>query len=585
MQNNQIAAAADRTPAAAVTMFQSLCDLANRAHWQSSAFSIAEVKEADNLRSFALARISEAAGQQLTFSDICGIYSLQSQRQALRIFRKAAAFEITGLGDFFAYLKFAYRASAYRASICGDYLNETDFTERNFFEFPRQCGAANYGLQPLVSTFYSYDKYRLALNGSGKPAPYHKNDTFFCPLAKDFCGDSQRTRVYTSDRALYDAAVIYGNGRIVNGHHYNLTDDFYEVGMSDFALASREGVYIDYYRAYILDAEYGFFEVAQMVETGNFCHISEGHFWADYSFHQFPEGQVCQPDDAVASYHASARGGLTNQPVRFSRNAPYLAGFEVEKEDIGVKCSLTIGDFQRQLPNFRKERDGSLDDRAGFEFISPPLELSPRNIRAYFEARPVALAHINAGFSTRCGGHIHISRRGYSGPDLFRMISGHLPLLHALFPARADGSNSRWSAAMSAADMLRNRQKYQSINILPDRIEIRIFGAVRGLDNLIWRAGLVLKLFKHAASTPAEGYEKLPRLFSHLRKVYATPAEMEMLIKRVEKYARKFEAYRPYFGQDAAGRIENATRFKTYRPATKTRAVRDAAGNFFLQPA
>jgi hypothetical protein len=346
------------------------------------------------------------------------------------------------------------------------------------------------------------------------------------------------------------------------------------VYLSDWAISTqKDGAFIDFYRVYIFEDDFAAFEVAEIVENGNRVHISEGYVWqSDGLLHQYEEGRVCSPNDAVSGYHAGNR--LANLPVRFSRNAPYLAGFEVEKEDTRVKCSITARDFQRELPNFRKERDGSLDCDAGFEFITPPLELSPRNIRAYLEERPVAVAHINAAFSTACGGHIHISRRGYSGADLFNLISGHLPLLHALFPARADGSNSRYCMAKSAVQLLRDREKYQSVNILPDRIEIRIFGAVRGLENLVWRAGLVLKMLKHAASTPDAGFEKLPRLFPHLKKVYTTPVELEKLIKRVEKYARKFENFRPDAGYDAAGHVTDAARFKTYRPASARLAAK-----------
>jgi hypothetical protein len=581
MQNNTTAAAAVGITAAAAAMFQSLAKIANNFH--SGRLTDAENDTADNLRRHAVGRICDAAGQNLSFDTIVRIYGFPSSRTAGRVMRKAAAFEISGCGDFFAYLNATLKIAAFRGAVdCGQ-LSPAELQARDFFTADRSNTAEINGLAPLLIEVYGSENYRLALNVRGNLGPFYKNDTFFCPLFGQYCSDGQKTRVFTKDGALFAAALPHGGGRQIQAA--GGAGNAFEIYISDRALPTlRAGYYFDFFRAVIFEDEFSEFEIAVIEENGTYAHISQGFIWADGLLHARPEGFVCSPSDAVSGYHSNSR--LTNTPVRFSRNAPYLVGFEVEKEDERVKCSITARDFAAALPNFRKERDGSLDDRAGFEFITPPLELSPRNIRAYLDARPVAVAHINAAFSTRCGGHIHLSRRGYSGRQLFEMIAGHLPLLHALFPARADGSNSRYCVAKSAADLLRDREKYQSINILSDRIEFRIFGAVRGMENLIWRAGLVLKLFKHDAPTPAVGFEKLPRLFSHLRKVYTTPAEMEMLIKRVEKYARKFEAYRPNYGADfASGIITDAARFKIYRPASARKLTTDAAGRTFVKTA
>jgi hypothetical protein len=563
MQTKPTAAAACRMQAAAA--FETINKGA------SNILALEERQLFENTALHALRRINEkapAVGQ--SFTDAVRLFGYNEIDKAMRIFRKAAAADIAGVCDFWQYLTFASAFHSYRHALrCGMVTMSELRSGRFLKEYSRSAS------QDLGGFFKAFSKedFRLAIaDSSGAMAVVRKSDTFFCPIAKEWARDAFSSRIYTRNVEYIKAGAPHNNGVAYN--------DYCALMVSDYALLHYhygEYGYVDFYHAIILDAEMAEFDVYTFVECGNYGHITEGYFWADGTFHSQPEGQVCRPADAVSGYHSSSR--LTNTPVRFSRNAPYLVGFEVEKEDVAVKCSIRHSDFQRELPNFRKERDGSLCDRAGFEFITPPLELSPRNIRAYLEARPVAVAHINAAFSTKCGGHIHISRRGYNGRQLFEMISGHLPLLHALFPARADGNNSRYCEAKSAAQLLSDREKYQSINILNDRIEIRIFGAVRGLDNLIWRAGLVLKLFKHAASTPAVGYEKLPRFFAHLRKVYTTPVEMEALIKRVEKYARKFESYRPDCGADAAGLITNLARFNTYRPATSRLAAKKQSVN------
>jgi hypothetical protein len=573
MQNNTIAAAALENAAAAFNVI-------NKNNSIAYCLSDDERRLIETTALHALRRITEkmpAVGNSLTeCTRVLGFADLSA---GLRVIRKAAAADIAGIADFWEYLNFWCAVNSYRDSLRRDLVQPFELKSGAFLKQYRNDAAQDLGGFFKV---YSTEDYRLALGGSGgELRVMRKSDTFYCPIAAEWCSDAYSTRIFTRNIGLIAAAAPFNNGGHVLSHNCTA------VMVSDFGLVSdyyEDYQYIDFYHASILGAEYADFQI--FVFEGDFqhAHISEGYIWADGTFRRNPEGQVCTPSDAVTGYHQNTR--LTNTPVRFSRNAPYLVGFEVEKEDLQVKCSITAADFYAALPNFRKERDGSLDCDKGFEFITPPLELSPRNIRAYLESRPVAVAHINAAYSTKCGGHIHLSRRGYSGRQLFEMIAGHLPLLHALFPARADGGNSHYCRAKSAAQLLRDREKYQSINIMNDRIEFRIFGAVRGIDNLEWRAGLLLKLFKHAANTPEIGYEKLPRLFSHLRKVYSTPAEMEMLIKRVEKYARKFEAYRPDFGADfATGVITDAARFKTYRPASARKLTTDAAGRTFVKTA
>jgi hypothetical protein len=92
------------------------------------------------------------------------------------------------------------------------------------------------------------------------------------------------------------------------------------------------------------------------------------------------------------------------------------------------------------------------------------------------------------------------------------------------------------------------------------------------LDNLLWRAALIKKLVNNPARTAAEGYELLPKFFAHLMKIYSGKEELERLIKRVEKYASKYEGFRPSPGS-ASG---DADRYKTFRPFTGPAKVREA---------
>ncbi len=288
---------------------------------------------------------------------------------------------------------------------------------------------------------------------------------------------------------------------------------------------------------------------------------TSAHQHSNGLWYQHPEGFATTPERAVENYHSGCKAPA---PIRFSRNSKFLVGFEIEKEDLQVKCSVTISDFRDSLPGFRKERDGSLDDEKGFEFITPPFELSPRRIADFFKNNPVALSHVNAEFSRNCGGHIHISCPGKTGPQLFEQMSGYIHLIHALFPHRAD--SNRYCIAKPAAELHRGAGKYSSFNVLNNRVEIRIFGAVRGLENLIWRAGLLKKITENPCFNSGDFYlNQLPKFICHLKKVYTTAAELEKVIKRIESYTFKFEGIK--VGPDDVF-ATNPERVKLYRPAT-----------------
>jgi hypothetical protein len=298
------------------------------------------------------------------------------------------------------------------------------------------------------------------------------------------------------------------------------------------------------------------------------CFCQDRRVWVSFDsafqhsnglWYEYPDGMVCSPEAAIGRYHG---GDKCPPAIRFSRNSKYLVGFEVEKEDLQVKCKLTHSDFEYSLPGFRKERDGSLDDRTGFEFITPPMELSPRRIEDFFNSRPVALDHINANFTTKCGGHIHISCPGKTGRELFESMSGYIHLIHALFPKRAE-SNS-YCGARPAAELARGCGKYSSFNVMSDRVEIRVFGAVRGLENLVWRAGLLKKITENPCFNSGDFYlNQLPKLMCHLKKVYTDSAALEKLIIRVERFINKYEGLK-----FSVADIDRDHMVKIYRPAS-----------------
>lgn len=445
----------------------------------------------------------------------------------------------------FDFLKFVGRAKNYAREIRRGRVTIEEIRAGEFYEQKSIAGFSN---------FYSPTKYYRTITPAGDELIFRHSDGFFCNLGGAYYPDTSTTTFHSVRTLWTGPGHKWTNEEIAeslqNLNRFGLrigNPAFHSYEISDYCYHTFPGglVYLESVGCIPAD-ELPLWDAVYIEDLQEYRRRSDRGIYQhpDGKYYSQPFGIVCRPNEAVAGYHSGAgnSGGDCNKPVRFSRNSPLLTGWEIEKEDFQVKCSIRHRDFTAELPNFRKERDGSLNDDSGFEFITPPLELSAKGIEKYLKARPVAVAHINAAYSAKCGGHVHISRAGKSGLELFEEIRGYLPLLYALFPGRADGNNSHYCRAKSARDLISDREKYQAVNILNNRIEIRIFGAVKGLENLVWRAGLLQKIFAAPCNNVAEFYSvHLPGLICHLRKVYSTPEMLEKLIKRIEKYAAKFE--------------------------------------------
>lgn len=535
MQNKPTAAAPlEMKGAAAAADFQETI-LSLNEYFRNYGFSSNDITEIENLaaaefpeNSSPLAYIQRKYGNGLGFD---------SSRRVYVSYHLWKLGYLPGPFDFFKFwgrVKNAYREIV-RGRVTVSELKSGDFYERENNGFSAYFGKSKY--------------YQSFLEGHG----FHyveKSEAMFCPLSGQFWHADNFCSIYSY--RLLTQFEKWAGPEFENAPHIAETRGVYQYQISEYSTGLFPGGLIDVFDyGTIPTDEIDLFGVVFITDRNihviydDYSENSEIYQHPNGNYYSVPFGIVCRPDEAVADYHSGAgnRNNEANKPVRFSRNSPILTGWEIEKEDFTVKCGITIQDFQRALPNFRKERDGSLDGRDGFEFITPPLELSPKGIEKYLKARPVAVEHINANFSKKCGGHIHISRAGFTGRQLFDEIRGYLPLFYALFPGRADGQNSSYCKAKSAFDMISDRQKYQAVNILNDRIEIRIFGAVKNLENLIWRAGLLKKIFENPCADCSEMYyNRLPGLISHLKKVYRTPEMLEKLFRRIEKYSWKYES-------------------------------------------
>ena len=186
-----------------------------------------------------------------------------------------------------------------------------------------------------------------------------------------------------------------------------------------------------------------------------------------------------------APYHSQER------PFRFNPDTRFTVGFEVEKED-RTAVLIPYGPLYART-GWCKERDGSLDEYSGYELISPAFDLFTDELDDELDGDAHLRQLINADYSRACGGHINFGMVGRTGFHLIDLVAGYLPLIYAMFPGRARGVHTTYATARKK-DELRDECEDAhrvSVKVHDNRIEFRVFGAVRDVRNLLWRRDLL----------------------------------------------------------------------------------------------
>lgn len=346
---------------------------------------------------------------------------------------------------------------------------------------------------------------------------HHKGNTWWCDYNE---------RYYGMDEA--SAKVVRSNGREETWLEEDAEEHcsyFYEyngIHYEDWeALRHDDLVYTD--------------DTNVVMRDDNAYYCDECGDWFEYE-HNMPSYEN-RDERYVDDYHSGSYRSkkFTNNPTRF-------IGFEIEKEDLSVKESMSIDSFRDATYNlWRKERDGSLDDESGFELISPTFEFCVDKIFEHIRDNQVLVDHINADKSTACGGHIHLSVEGMSGKNLFDSIKGYVPLFYALYHKRSETS---YCQAKSSEKLKSDGAKYQAIQILDNRIEFRIISAVPNVDVLEWRAQLIELILDNPTSCFRTAYEnilKMKEFGNHLRKAYPDQDKYSKLKGRIKDMTTKFE--------------------------------------------
>lgn len=238
------------------------------------------------------------------------------------------------------------------------------------------------------------------------------------------------------------------------------------------------------------------------------------------------------------------RYGYHSQKPRYiNSRSEFKIGVEIEKESFkGARHSHR--DIFRSF-GWVKESDSSLDGRIGYELVSPAFGLFGNNLIKEAEKLEARFPHlINGEASSACGGHIHFSRANTSGADTLEMYCGYLPLLYAIYKTR---TKRDYCKSVEKETMKYSRDKYQAVRVLDNRIEFRIFPAVKNVTTLKWRVELLRYMAKNPTASPVQVVNdlcdkrtKLHKLFLEIfteKTIYARAIDT---LNMAQKYDRNF---------------------------------------------
>lgn len=280
----------------------------------------------------------------------------------------------------------------------------------------------------------------------------------------------------------------------------NLEDDRYHLYQCGYSSSYDDNATWDEYMAH---GEYTYSAREHIfVHDDHLIEVDGGDILVSESFaidNYFVHGDGCyysvpEDEDDNSDYLRSYHDGSIEYHESIDQDDPfadsdYLIGIEFEKEDFDVLRSEYISDFEINCPNWRKEADGSLDDESGFELISPIYPFKPDFIVEDIKSNWRLLSHVNAKVSSSCGGHMNLSHVSMNSYELFDRMKFYLPLLYAMYPNRKNITYCEKKKIIGNEGSF--DRKYSPIHIKADRIEFRIFSAIKNVNQLHFRLKLI----------------------------------------------------------------------------------------------
>jgi hypothetical protein len=196
-------------------------------------------------------------------------------------------------------------------------------------------------------------------------------------------------------------------------------------------------------------------------------------------------------------------------------------------------------EFVKNQSGWYKENDSSLGD-GGFELISPALDLS--SFKKSFKEDKYLQYLLSSKKSSRCGGHIHISKEGLTGLDIANKLKGLYLVLGMLYPKRLSNSYCHYLKWREIVEQSTRRETY-AYNILINRIEIRLFTSPANHKVLLARLELIYMYLQNDISledTVAQLKNRKSDLMMCITKLYENGEKVKVFLSRLESTLNYF---------------------------------------------
>lgn len=248
----------------------------------------------------------------------------------------------------------------------------------------------------------------------------------------------------------------------------------------------------------------------------------------------------------IQSYHDSPSPLDFNDGFKVKTKYKFSVGIEVEKDhfideygEIANKSGDYVGDYDL-FAGFET------DSSCGVEAITNILPLEGvRSKRRHdiFEMFKEAEDIINSPSNNRCGGHMTISvetkGKKLSKYDIMDKLKHNLSIIYALYPARLSATH----CCANKKILWQSNQKYSPVYLKHNRVEIRLFSAIKNVEQLKNRYDLLFKILYYTFEKPISFGVLIQKIRPNLKRMYRNNPEKILKINRVIELSKSFRMY------------------------------------------
>ena len=150
---------------------------------------------------------------------------------------------------------------------------------------------------------------------------------------------------------------------------------------------------------------------------------------------------------------------------------------------------------------------------------------------------------INSPCDSSCGGHMTISietkEKKLSKYDIMDKLKHNLSIIYALYPARLSKSYCCENKKL----IWQNNGKYSPVYLKFNRVEIRLFSAIKNVQQLKNRYDLLFKLLYYTFEKPVSFGVLIKKVTPNLRRMYSNHPNKILKINRVIELSKSFRMY------------------------------------------